>query len=78
MFVNVNGLNVHVRVEGPPGGAALVMLHSLGTSGAVWDAQAAAFAGSFRVIRPDLRGHGLTGCTKGPYSMAMFAADLAG
>jgi 3-oxoadipate enol-lactonase/4-carboxymuconolactone decarboxylase len=78
MFVNVNGLNVHVRVEGPPGGAALVMLHSLGTSGAVWDAQAAAFAGSFRVIRPDLRGHGLTGCTAGPYSMAIFAADLAG
>lgn len=78
MFLNVNGLNMHVRVEGPPGGAPLVMLHSLGTSGAVWDAQAAAFAGSFRVIRPDLRGHGLTGCTKGPYSMAMFAADLAG
>jgi 3-oxoadipate enol-lactonase/4-carboxymuconolactone decarboxylase len=78
MFLNVNGLNVHVRVEGQPGGAPLVMLHSLGTASAVWDAQAAAFAGSFRVIRPDLRGHGLTGCTAGPYSMAMFAADLAG
>jgi 3-oxoadipate enol-lactonase/4-carboxymuconolactone decarboxylase len=78
MFVTVGDLTVHVRLDGPPGGAPLVMLHSLGTTSDVWDAQAAALAGSFRVIRPDMRGHGLTGCTKGPYSMKLLADDLAG
>jgi 3-oxoadipate enol-lactonase/4-carboxymuconolactone decarboxylase len=78
MFVTVGDLTVHVRVDGPPGGAPLVMLHSLGTTSDVWDAQAAALARSFRVIRPDMRGHGLTGCTPGPYSMALLADDLAG
>jgi 3-oxoadipate enol-lactonase/4-carboxymuconolactone decarboxylase len=78
MFVTVGDLTVHVRVDGPPGGAPLVMLHSLGTTSDIWDAQAAALARSFRVIRPDMRGHGLTGCTPGPYSMALLARDVAG
>jgi 3-oxoadipate enol-lactonase/4-carboxymuconolactone decarboxylase len=78
MFVDVNGLTVHVLQDGPPGAAPVVLLHSLGTNAHVWDAQAAELARAFRVIRPDLRGHGLTGCTPGPYSMALFADDLAG
>jgi 3-oxoadipate enol-lactonase/4-carboxymuconolactone decarboxylase len=78
MFIDVNGLTVHVLQDGPPGAPPLVLLHSLGTNAHVWDPQVAALARSFRVIRPDLRGHGLTGCTQGPYSMALFAADLAG
>jgi 3-oxoadipate enol-lactonase/4-carboxymuconolactone decarboxylase len=78
MFINVGDLTVHVRIDGPPGGAPLVMLHSLGTTASVWDAQAEALSGSFRVIRPDMRGHGLTTCTAGPYSIAQLAADVAG
>jgi 3-oxoadipate enol-lactonase/4-carboxymuconolactone decarboxylase len=78
MFVEVNGLTMHVLQDGPPGAAPLVLLHSLGTNAHVWDHQAEQLARSFRVIRPDLRGHGLTGCTQGPYSMRLFAADLAG
>jgi len=75
MFLSLPDLNCHVRVEGPPGGAPLLMLHSLGTDLRVWDAQAEAFAGSFRVIRPDMRGHGLTTVTPGPYSIAGLARD---
>jgi 3-oxoadipate enol-lactonase/4-carboxymuconolactone decarboxylase len=78
MFIKVKDLVIHVLIEGPPGGTPLVLLHSLGTTAHIWDAQAAALSGSFRVIRPDLRGHGLTTCTPGPYSMAQFADDLAG
>jgi 3-oxoadipate enol-lactonase / 4-carboxymuconolactone decarboxylase len=77
MFVSVKDLNIHVLVEGPPGAAPLVLLHSLGTTAHVWDEQAAELSRSFRVIRPDLRGHGLTTCTPGPYSMELFADDLA-
>jgi 3-oxoadipate enol-lactonase/4-carboxymuconolactone decarboxylase len=78
MFINVGDLTVHVRIDGAPGGEPLVMLHSLGTTASVWDAQAEALAGSFRIIRPDMRGHGLTTSTPGPYSMAQLAADVAG
>src|ERR1700722_19658890 len=77
MFVSVKNLTIHVLVEGPPGAPPLVLLHSLGTAAHVWDEQAAELSRSFRVIRPDLRGHGLTTCTPGPYSMELFADDLA-
>jgi 3-oxoadipate enol-lactonase/4-carboxymuconolactone decarboxylase len=78
MFIKVKDLAIHVLTEEPSVGAPLVLLHSLGTNAHIWDAQAAALSRSFRVIRPDLRGHGLTTCTPGPYSMAQFADDLAG
>ncbi len=77
MFINANGIDVHVLQDGPPGAAPLVLLHSLGTNAHIFDPQVDVLKASFRVIRPDLRGHGLTGCTPGPYSMALFADDLA-
>jgi 3-oxoadipate enol-lactonase len=75
MFVRVRDLIVHVQVSGPADAPALVLLHSLGTSGHVWDPQAEALAARFRVIRPDMRGHGLTGVTDGPYSLQGLAED---
>ena len=78
MFIAIGDINIHARIDGPAGAAPLVLLHSLGTNSHVWDAQAEVLARSFRVIRPDLRGHGLTEATPGDYSMAMLAGDLAG
>ena len=75
MFLQAAGLTHYVRLDGPPSAPAVLMLHSLGTAGPVWDAQAAALASSFRVIRPDFRGHGLTGLTPGPYTVEGLAAD---
>jgi 3-oxoadipate enol-lactonase/4-carboxymuconolactone decarboxylase len=77
MFIQSRNTTVHVQVEGPEGAPPLLLLHSLGTNLHVWDEQASVLARSFRVIRPDLRGHGLTGATPGDYSMAMLAADAA-
>ena len=76
MFVNANGLTMHVQIDGPAAAPVLVLIHSLGTSLHVWDAQAHALAGPFRVVRPDLRGHGLTEVTPGPYTIAGLAADV--
>lgn len=76
MFVRTGELVVHAQVAGPADAPALMLLHSLGTSLHVWDAQADALAGRFRVIRPDLRGHGLTGVPAGPYEIAAMAADM--
>jgi 3-oxoadipate enol-lactonase/4-carboxymuconolactone decarboxylase len=76
MFIKCGDINLHVLLDGPPGAPPLVLLHSLGTTAHLWDAQAADLARSFRVIRPDLRGHGLTQATPGPYSLKIFADDL--
>jgi 3-oxoadipate enol-lactonase/4-carboxymuconolactone decarboxylase len=78
MFIKVKDLTIHLQQDGPPGATPVVLLHSLGTNLHVWDHQAASLSNSFRVIRPDLRGHGVTACTPGPYSMAQLADDLAG
>ncbi|MDB5368446.1 MAG: pcaC [Roseomonas sp.] len=75
MFLTANGLNIHVQVEGPPGADVVLLLHSLGTNLHIWDAQAAALARQYRVIRPDLRGHGLTETTPGPYGIDGLARD---
>jgi 3-oxoadipate enol-lactonase/4-carboxymuconolactone decarboxylase len=77
MFVQLNGIAAYLREDGPPGAPPLVLLHSLGTTGAIFDPIMAALTTRFRVIRPDLRGHGLSSVTPGPYSMGLFADDLA-
>jgi 3-oxoadipate enol-lactonase len=76
VFLRLDGLTVHVAVDGPADAPALVLLHSLGTDGRVWQPQAAALADRFRVIRPDLRGHGLSGTTPGPGRIAQLAEDI--
>lgn len=75
MFVSIGGLPFHLRDEGPRHAPAVLMLHSLGTTLAVWDPQAAALARRFRVVRMDLRGHGLSAVSDDEGSMARFAAD---
>jgi 3-oxoadipate enol-lactonase / 4-carboxymuconolactone decarboxylase len=77
MFIRAGDFVMHVLIDGPPGAAPLVLLHSLGTNAHLWDAQAVELSKSFRVIRPDLRGHGLSSCTPGPYRVDLLAADLA-
>jgi len=76
MFIRAGTITMHVRVDGPVSAPPLVMLHSLGTTADVWEPQAQALAGPFRVIRPDLRGHGLTEVTPGPYKIQGMAADV--
>jgi 3-oxoadipate enol-lactonase/4-carboxymuconolactone decarboxylase len=76
MFIQANGITVHVQVSGPERAPVLLLLHSLGTNLHVWDDQEAALAGRFRIVRPDLRGHGLTAVPPGPYTIDAMAHDV--
>ena len=78
MFVTANGINLHAQICGPADAPALLLLHSLGTEAAIWEEPAAHFAAGWRVIRPDLRGHGLSTASPGPYSIAGLAQDMLG
>ena len=77
-FVEIRGLATHVAVDGPPGAPALLMMHSLGSSLRVWDAQAEALATGLRVVRFDMRGHGLSETAAGPVTLDDLAADALG
>jgi 3-oxoadipate enol-lactonase/4-carboxymuconolactone decarboxylase len=77
MFIPLGDHVAHVLVEGPEEAPPVLLLHSIGTGLHVWDPQAAALAKRYRVIRPDLRGHGASGVPAYPYDMAMLARDAA-
>lgn len=59
--------------EGDP----LVLIHGLGGSRSDWELQWPALAPHFRVVTPDLRGHGASQRPPGPYRIKLFAADVA-
>ena len=62
-FVRAADLVVHYLLEGAPDAPVVMLANSLGTNLHMWDAQAAELARSHRVLRYDMRGHGLTDVT---------------
>ena len=60
-------------LHGPEDAPVLVLPCSLGTSRELWDASL--FAGRYRLLRVDLRGHGASPAPPGPYSMEELARD---
>jgi len=68
-------VRLHHRVDGPPDAPALVLSASLGSTLAAWEPQAAALAGTFRVVRYDRRGHGGSEVPLGPYSLDDLGRD---
>jgi 3-oxoadipate enol-lactonase len=65
-----------VAVDGDAAAPALVLGNSLGTTLEMWEPQVAAFAGRFRLIRYDTRGHGGSPATPGPYSFDDLGQDV--
>jgi len=66
-------LAVHRAGDGPP----LVALHDLGQTGESMLDALDALAGSYRIVAPDLRGHGDSPTPHGPWSIDDFASDVA-
>lgn len=63
-------------LEGPEGAPMVVMSNSLGTTFEMWEGQASALRGSFRVLRYDHRGHGGSSVPPGPYSIEDLGRDV--
>lgn len=74
-YVDVAGARLWYHVEGPAGAPVALFSNSLGTNLRMWDAQAQAFAGRFRVVRYDSRGHGRSDAPPGPYTLDLLALD---
>jgi 3-oxoadipate enol-lactonase len=74
-FIRAGELTAHYDLSGPSGAPVIAFANSLGTNTHVWDAQAAGLAGRFRILRYDMRGHGLTDCPPVPANGAGYTID---
>jgi pimeloyl-ACP methyl ester carboxylesterase len=68
-----NGLSTRYAVEGA--GPPLLLIHGVGGRLDNWAGVVAALGGRFTTIRYDLRGHGESTKSPGPYSVEVFAED---
>jgi 3-oxoadipate enol-lactonase len=75
--VEIGGLSFNCRLDGSAGAPWLVFSNSLMTDLSMWDEQAAALAGRYRILRYDQRGHGGTGVPDHPCTFEELAADAA-
>jgi 3-oxoadipate enol-lactonase len=71
----ING--VEIAYEDLGSGRAVVLLHGYPFNRTLWRDQVSALRGDFRVIVPDLRGHGESTVTSGTASMEAMANDVA-
>jgi magnesium chelatase accessory protein len=75
-FVEAGGLNWHVQVMGQ--GPDLLLLHGTGGATHSWRDLAPLLAQHFRVVAPDLPGHGFTMARRAPdLSLPGMAASIA-
>ncbi len=60
--------------DGP--GPVVVLLHGFPLSRAMWDEQVSGIGSTYRIIAPDLRGHGESPAPEGVYTMDEMADDV--
>jgi len=76
-FVDLGRLRWHVQIMGPDDAPVLLLLHGTGAATHSWRDCAPLLARQFRVVAPDLPGHGFTtGRPKGGLAMAAMARAL--
>lgn len=82
-FAAVGPHTLHYRLDGQAAagtvtGTPLVFINSLGSDLRIWDGLIPAFVEQWPLIRYDKRGHGLSDCPPGPYTLRDHTEDLAG
>ena len=77
-IVKVNGVDIAYRFDGPKDGPVLLVANSLMANSTMWDGNIPALADRYRVLRYDKRGHGGSGLSAGPYTIAQLADDAIG
>jgi len=74
----INSVRIHHAITGDPDGVPLVFANSLGTDFRIWDCVLPLLPAGLRVLRYDMRGHGLSDAPAGDYWMGDLVADAAG
>ena len=74
-IVHVRGIEMAYEEAGS--GTPVLLLHGFPFNRSMWNEQVAALSPRYRVITPDLRGHGETMVTDGPATMDQMARDVS-
>ncbi len=74
-IAELSDVALHYREDGDADGAPLVFANSLGTDMRLWDAMLPHLPAGLRIIRYDMRGHGLSSCPAAPYTMGALISD---
>ncbi len=75
-YAELTHVRLHYRLEGREDLPLLVLVHSLGTDLTLWNDVTPTLAARHRILRYDLRGHGMSSVPAGPYSIADLSQDL--
>jgi 3-oxoadipate enol-lactonase/4-carboxymuconolactone decarboxylase len=76
-FATRDDVRLYWKLEGAADKPPLVLLNSIGTDMALWDACVPHLVPAFRLLRIDARGHGASDAPPGEYSLTMLADDVA-
>ncbi len=76
MDLRINGYQMYYEIHGDPASAPLLWLHGFGGSGADWKYIFNEVPAGFRLIAPDMRGHGSSTGADRPYSFRQSAREV--
>jgi 3-oxoadipate enol-lactonase len=76
--IQLNDINVSYLTDGTEHAETILFVHGFPLDKSMWLHQLNAFKTDFRVIAPDLRGHGETTIGDQAFSISLFADDLIG
>jgi 3-oxoadipate enol-lactonase len=76
--VEANGIRLAWREDGDPAGVPVLFANSLGTDMRLWDDLVSLLPGRLRILRYDMRGHGLSDVPAGPYTLDNLVSDTLG
>ncbi|MBO9723586.1 MAG: alpha/beta fold hydrolase [Novosphingobium sp.] len=71
-----DGARFAYRRFGEPSKPAVVLVHSIGLDGSMWQEQAEALAKDYQVVVPDLRGHGQSPVSSKQFSVEDLGQDV--
>ncbi len=72
----MSAVRVYFQLDGPRDAPVLMLGNSLGSTTRMWAPVAERLSATFRVLRFDLRGHGRSPATPGPYTVADLGGDV--
>jgi 3-oxoadipate enol-lactonase len=77
-FIQIGKVVHYYTIEGRDSAPPLVFSNSLGSDLRIWDPVLPYLRDRFRIVRYDIRGHGLSDVAVPPYTIGDLAGDLAG
>jgi 3-oxoadipate enol-lactonase len=78
MRIKANHIQINYELSGKKGAPVMVLSHSLACSLVMWNPQMDDLSPHFQVLRYDMRGHGHSDVTPGPYTIELLAEDVIG